>query len=248
MDGVKTWVFRKRLSDTREKVRNVAALVYLEDLEAEGKTYYDLCGFLDSLHIQAVLSPIHDHDEFTREDVMEWCERHYDEKTGDLDERYIDSAPYVGKQKKPHCHLGIMLTAQKEAQDFSEMMKPCVDIRPTMWEKMIDKRGFVRYCAHLDSPQKYRYSAMQVIGFGGVDLSCLLKEDDHEKVVNVTTLAKVAKDKGLSSFHSLADFCFESGDIEYINTMISRASFFGYYFGSRINERRVRAMERAKDK
>ena len=95
------YVRRERLANTGEAVRNVICLIYMEDLLEAGKTYGDLLNYLDSLHCKAVCSPIHDRDHFTGQDVLDWCERHIDDQTGDLDVNYVDSAPYVGKEKKP---------------------------------------------------------------------------------------------------------------------------------------------------
>lgn len=121
--------YRKRLSDTNDKVRNVIFLVYMEDLLARGLGYYDLIAYLDSKHCKAVVSPVHDRDTWTSYDVARWCERHLDPETGDLDERFIewsgeqvlawckqhldpetgdlakewvDAAPYVGKPYAPY--------------------------------------------------------------------------------------------------------------------------------------------------
>lgn len=230
--GRKAWAYRPRLSETGQKVRNVIALIWMEDLERDGKTYFNLCDYLDALHIEAVLSPVHDRDHYTPEDVLDWCERHYDKHTGDVDLKYIDDAPYVGKPKKPHVHLGIMMTSQMCAQDFTELMAGCTYIRPTMWEKMQTKKGFFRYCAHLDSPQKARYSAMEIVGFGGVDLSCLLKEDEHERLATVSELYKVINKRKITRFHVLVSFAIGTGDMEFINCVISRASFWNAYFSS----------------
>ena len=79
----KWWLYKPRLSETGEKVRNVVCLIYLEDLEKVGKTYFDLLGYLDHIHVVAVCSPLHDRDTFSPEDVLDWCLRHIDSETGD---------------------------------------------------------------------------------------------------------------------------------------------------------------------
>ena len=141
------FVRRKRLYQTGKKVRNSICLIYVEQLEKAGKTYGDLIAYLDSLHCKAVVSPIHDRDLFTSQDVFAWCERHIDPETGDVGTQYLDDAPYVGKPKKPHIHLGILSKSQRNAQEWSEYMSGIVDIAPSMWEKMEDFEGFTRYCA-----------------------------------------------------------------------------------------------------
>lgn len=231
------YVRRPRLATTGESVRNVICLIYIEDLLAAGKTYGDLLAYLDSLHCKAVCSPIHDRDCFTAQDVLDWCERHIDDQTGDLDVNYLDSAPYVGKSKKPHVHIGIMLPGKKRAEGFTELMAGLIYIRPTMWDKMEDYQGFCRYLAHLDSPQKAPYSALDIHGFGGVDLSCLLKQDEAEHISDMQRVHDVIVDKGIRWFHRLADEAFASDDLRLKSAVISGCAFWGSYMSSKNSER-----------
>jgi hypothetical protein len=161
--------------------------VYLEDLENNGLTYGDLLAFLDSLHMKCACSPIHDMDFFTADDVWKWCEGHIDPETGDLDERYIDSAPYVGKQKKPHVHLLFMNRSKKSVSDMQELFG-LIDVRPTMWERADDPFSLIRYFAHLDSPDKYPYSAYDIHGFGGINLDVLVMNESKAHMHELTGL------------------------------------------------------------
>lgn len=233
---------KKRLSDTGAKVRNVIGLMYIEDLDAVGKTYGDLLAYLDAKHCRAVVSPVHDRDTFTRQDVFDWCERHIDPETGDLDEHYIDAAPYVGKPKKPHVHIGILSKTQRNAYEWSDFMSGLLKMRPSVWEKMEDYDGFTRYCAHLDSPEKARYSAFDIVGIAGADLSCLLKTDEHERISNLTDMMRMVNDGHFKSFHAFANYCFNSGDMDLISSFRSNAGIVNYYFSSMRYERMDKAM------
>lgn len=224
--------YRKRLCDTKTKVRNVIFLVYVEDLEKAGKSYYDLLQFLDSKHMKAVVSPIHDRDHFTGQDVLDWCTNHIDPETGDLSERYIDKAPYVGKSKKPHVHVGLVSKSQYDADGWSDFMSEFMYVRPSMFEKMWDYEGFTRYCAHLDSPDKAKYNAFDIVGIAGVDLSCLVKQDDGEKIVNLVELGNLAKQFKITTYHGLSDFVMESGDPDMIACFRSNSAHFAQYFRS----------------
>lgn len=239
---------KKRLSDTGAKVRNVIGLIYIEDLEAVGKTYGDLLAYLDSKHCRAVVSPVHDRDTFTRQDVFDWCERHIDPETGDLDEHYIDSAPYVGKPKKKHVHVGILSKSQRNASEWSAYMSGLLKLRPSVWEKMEDFDGFTRYCAHLDSPDKAQYSAFDIVGIAGVDLSCLLKTDEHERISNFTELMSIVQERGFKSFHSFANYCIQSGSIDMISALRGNSGLLAAYFTSMRYERIDKAAaKRAKE-
>lgn len=239
---------RKRLYQTGKKVRNVIGLIYVEDLHKVFKSYGDLIAYLDSMHCKAVVSPIHDRDMFTSQDVFDWCERHIDPETGDLDEHYLDSAPYVGKPKKPHVHIGILSKSQRNAQEWSEFMSGLLELRPSVWEKMEDFEGFTRYCAHLDSPEKAQYSAFDIVGIAGADLSCLMKSDELERVNNLTDMMRVIRERNFKSFHALTNFCFESGDYDMISTLRASSGLLSAYFTSMRYERMDKAMaKRAED-
>lgn len=236
-----TFVRRKRLYQTGKKVRNSICLIYVEQLEKAGKTYGDLIAYLDSLHCKAVVSPIHDRDTFASQDVFAWCERHIDPETGDVGTQYLDDAPYVGKPKKPHIHLGILSKSQRNAQEWSEYMSGIVDIAPSMWEKMEDFEGFTRYCAHMDSPEKAQYSAFDIVGIAGVDLSCLLKTDEHERISNLTDMMRIVRDGHYKSFHAFANFCFGSGDMDLISSLRANSGLLAAYFSSMRYERMDKA-------
>ena len=158
------------------KCYNYIVLVYMEDLEANGLTYGDLLSFLDSQHMKCAVSPIHDMDRFTSEDVWKWCESHVDPETGDLDEKYVDSAPYVGKPKKPHVHILFMNRSKKSVEDMGELFS-LIEVRPTMWDKCEDPSSMIRYFAHMDQDDKYPYSPYDIHGFGGINLDVLVVHD-----------------------------------------------------------------------
>lgn len=236
------WQYRRpRLVDTGEKVRNVVALVYIEDLEKQGHSYYDLLSYLDHRHFKAVVSPLHDRDKFTEEDVSDWCERHIDKKTGDVREDCIDRAPYVGKEKKPHCHICILCKGPHPAVWFTNELRECVEIRPTMWEKLIDYDGFVRYCIHKDSPQKAQYSPFEVHSFGGADLSELVKADKQERLGTLRDVYRYVQERNIRSYHALLAAAMNSDDADFINCVCGRAAVWTGYFGSIRQERIMKA-------
>lgn len=238
------WPRRPRLSTTGEAVRNAICLIYMEDLEKAGRTYGDLLAYLDSLHCKAVCGPLHDRDFFTSIDVQDWCERHIDPETGDLDHNYIDRAPYVGKEKKPHVHIGICLKGKKTAKGFSELMQGLLPIRETMWDKMIEWEGFVRYLAHLDSPDKAAYSPLDIVGFAGADLSCLIKDDREQKMSDMQLVYELIRDKHIKWFHRLADEAFQSGDLRIKSAVMGSCSFWSAYMTSAGAERRFEREKR----
>ena len=242
--------WRARLSETGQKVRRVICVQYLEDLEKDGHTYYDFLGWLDFLKVKAVCGPIHDRDTFTNTDVLDWCHRHIDPDTGDLDvkycerdvdpdtgERTISRAPYVGKPKKPHFHFGLMLGTQYDAEYFSSLFQGFCHIRPSMWDKMEDYEGFVNYLAHLKSPEKAQYSPFDIVSFGGADLSCLTRSDEMETLEDWADVMRAIKAKRITTFHQCVDMAVASGDFATMRSVKANSALIAQYFNSRNNER-----------
>ena len=237
----------KRLYETGAKVRNVLFLIYIEDLEKVGKCYGDIISYLDSKHCKSFVSPIHEKDVWNRQGVMDWCLRHVDPETGDLDEHYLDRAPFVGMPKKPHVHCGIASKSQRNAAEWREFLLPLVDVRVSMFEKMEDWSGSVRYAAHLDSPDKAPYCAMDVVGIAGADLSCLLRTDEHTRVTNFANLVTFVRERNITNFHTLVDCVTACGDFEMLDTVNRYGGLMASYFGSQRWERidKRKAKERA---
>lgn len=230
--------YRKRLSATGEKVRNVLVLIYMEDLEKAGTDYFGLLRYIASLHIEACVSPVHDRDTFTSEDVRSWCEQHIDPDTGDLDMNYVDSAPYVGKPKKPHCHVLMKIHGQQNAYWWSDLMSGLLDIRPTMWEKCLSISGSMRYWAHMDDPDKAQYSPYDIVGFGGIDLSPLTKVDDRTKTELVGVIYDMVNQHGCRYFYQLMDLAQEAGDSELVSYLRGSYSLWQTYLGSKAQKMR----------
>lgn len=230
--------YRKRLSATGEKVRNVIVLIYLEDLEDAGATYGDLLAYLDSLHMECCVSPIHDRDHFTGEDVRTWCEQRIDPETGDLDLKYLDAAPYVGKKKKPHVHVLFKGPSQQNAFWWSELMSGLLDIRPTMWDKCFSVRGSMRYWAHMDSPEKAQYSPYDIHGFGGINMSPLIEQDATRGDELAGAVHDMITKHNCRYFHEVVDLAYEVGDSDLVNYLRGQGSFWNYYMTSRASKRR----------
>lgn len=207
--------YRKRISETREKVRNVIVILWLDEMERHGKTYYDLLAYMDALHLEACVSPIHDKDTWDSNSVLDWCTMHIDPETGDLSEDYIDDAPYVGKYKKPHIHLLIKAPSQQDTTWWSELMSGFIpDMKETRWDKCFSLSGSIRYWCHMDSPDKHRYSEWEIHGIAGIDMSCLSKRDTHTNDELANMVQDAIKFYKIKYYHQLLDTVFELGDAE----------------------------------
>lgn len=230
--------YRKRISATGEKVRNVIVLIYIEDLEAAGTDYFGLLEYLASLHMECCCSPIHNRDKFTGEDVRTWCEQHIDSETGDLDVKYVDNAPYVGKPKKPHVHVLFKGPSQQNAEWWSNLMAGLLEIRVTMWDKCLSVKGSIRYWCHMDDPNKAQYSKFDVMGFAGIDLSPLDRIDTRSANQLADVVYDMIQDYNLMYFHELMDTAAKFGDEELMGYLRGSHALWKGYLGSKAQKRR----------
>lgn len=240
---------RKRLCYTNEKLQNFLCLVYLEDLEKAGCTFGDLLRYLDSLHVQVVISPIHDRDCFTADDVWSWCEERIDPDTGDLDLAYIHEAPYVGKPKKPHVHLYFHSETRCTAMDMNDLMDGLFPMRPTIWERCLSKSGSIRYFAHMDSPEKAQYSPYEIIALGGVKLDAVLVDESKTKMIEITNvIIDVIQNCKVYYFYELVNYVRKMEDPEAEACLFGKYALFNCIVRSRRDSKVDAAMAKKRKK
>lgn len=229
--------YRKRLSETGEKVRNVIVIIWIEELDNYGWTYYDLLSYLDGLHMPACVSPIHDRDTWDGQSVLDWCTMHINPETGDLDEKYIDKAPYVGMVKKPHIHLMFKGPNQQDAFWWTELMSGLLpDMKPTRWDKCFSVNGSMRYWAHMDSTHKARYSEYDIVGIGGIDLSPLSKKDEQTCIEYSNDVYDMITFYKIRYFHQLIDTAKSLGEQDLVSYIQGTHTLWRNYLLSRMQE------------
>lgn len=227
-----------------ERARNVSCIVWDEDVHNHG----EIISYCEDLHMECVVSPLHDQDTYTPEDVRKWVRRHIDPDTGDVSESDRERAPKVGDAKKAHTHVLLRSKGPKYGKDWSELMAGLVVIPETKWRKINDWDVMVRYMAHLDHPYKAQYSPLSVTGLGGTDLSALLKNKASAKI---EVMARVRADitrLGITNFDDLDNYVWTTGDIDYISCLTGRHAYFNALLRERRNKRIWQLKRAARDR
>lgn len=124
---------RKRTRDGR--ARQYAFVVYPDSAPE------DWIKRLDDLHIEALISPLHDQD-----------------KNPD------------GSQKKPHWHCMLLFDGKKSLAQINDIREKILgsNYNPGL-EDIGSLRGYARYLIHADNPEKHQYPKSGVIALGGAD-------------------------------------------------------------------------------
>lgn len=227
-----------------EKARNLLGILYSEDFEEKGG-YGALLQYLDGLQVPCACSCVHDRDTFTQGDIQKFIASHTDRDTGQVDYESIkNGVPTLGQHKKPHVHVLLRYPGPVFAQTATDAFEDFVHIAPNRWEKCVSPSASLRYFAHLDTPEKAQYGALSVKGFGGIDMSDLLKTS---KTTNIEVLLDVMEHiltNDVHHYNKLVRWAMSTADIDTISCVVGRASFFANYFRAESDERAEKAAKK----
>ena len=166
------------MAETRSKYW--ATIVYPESA---------VCGWLEllqSLGVQAVLSPLHDRDEYD----------YTDEKKGFK----------KGDKKKPHYHLVFLFDSLKGSQQVKEITDK---IKSVGQLKVLSISGTIRYLTHKDCKDKAQYDEKDLVSIGGADIQKYLKtetEKDEDLNKQFFSISNLCVQFNLFEFSDLVDF------------------------------------------
>ena len=137
-----------------EKARTVTTILWVEGLERRYGEHWQkaLFGYFADLRIPVCISPIHDKDTYTDEDVSAWCRRHIDPDTGEVANEFTNKMPKVGDPKKAHVHVILITKGPMYREDFSKLLYDLIYVPVTAWEKVLHLDALTRYMAHMDNP------------------------------------------------------------------------------------------------
>lgn len=193
------------MGETRS--RYWATLVYPESA-TEG-----WLSIIQSMGIQAVLSPLHD------KDVYEYT----DEKKGFK----------KGDKKKPHFHLVFLFDSLKGSAQVKEITDK---IKSVGQLKVLSISGTIRYLTHKDCKDKYQYDEKDVLPIGGVDISKYSKteaEKDDDLNVQFFSISNLCVEFMLYEFSDLVDFLLANEYYEQFKIVRTNSYFWAQYLKSK---------------
>lgn len=219
------------------QVRNVSFLVYLKDWDM---TYGELLDFLCEFGMECACSPIHDQDTWSAHQVNVWITDHTID--GKIDPDVLARGlPEEAQHKKEHVHVIIKGDGPRSAQWWhDELLRTGFPHEITYFKKVRTMSSALRYLAHMDNPEKHQYSMLDIHGFGGIDMSCLLKSSDVDKVYTLVNVMETIFERHIHQYHFLVKYAMSTGDLDMIACVTGRASMFAHYFKSESDEFRIK--------
>lgn len=108
-----------------------------------------------------------------------------------------------GEILKAHWHVLLMFDGNKS---FSQVCEIAEQLNSPIPEKAGSARGLVRYMAHMDNPDKYQYSVMDIVGHGGVDVLALLKATKAQRYELIREMIAFIKENEIVELKDLIDY------------------------------------------
>lgn len=193
----------------------------------ESTDFDRLCSAIESLHVRAAVSPLHDSDTFDEFDVRDWYKRHKD-----ADAKTLENAPKVGDKKKPHWHVLLCFKGTKRRNQIEDFCSDATDCG-VMSRVVSDAGGYLRYFCHLDSPEKAQYNVSDITAFGGIDLKPLYEVSRMQSLDCIGSIVGFVNDNDIVHFCDLVEAAFESGDNVFIQTVLENSYFIERFISSR---------------
>lgn len=193
------------MAETRSKYW--ATIVYPESA-AEG-----WLSMLQSMGVQAVLSPLHDKDVYEHTDLEKGF------KKGDL--------------KKPHFHLVFLFDSLKSSAQVKEITDK---IKSVGQLKVLSISGTIRYLSHKDCKDKYQYDEKDILSIGGADVEKYSKtESEKEDDLNTQfySIANLIHEYNLNEFCHLVDFLLSGELYDEFKLVRSNSYFWAQYIKSK---------------
>ncbi len=171
------------MADDRRRVW--ACIVYGDSAPA------NWVGIIDSWHIPAAISPLHDRDVWTDEDEQE------------------DPSHVAGEFKKPHWHVMFYFDSVKS---YSQVFRLLSRLGVNKIEEVLSTRGYNRYLCHIDNPEKAQYDPDDVRLLGGAkyDISTPPPSIDEQMDIQGDILDFMRK-HSVTEYAELVFWCRDNG-------------------------------------
>lgn len=133
-----------------------------------------------------------------------------------------------GHTKKPHWHVMLIASGPISQKRANEIIEPFGGTKNA--EYVLSSRGYARYLAHMDNPEKAQYDPEQIRSVGGADIAKLISSEQDQMSV-FTEIMSWCEDQGVCSFSVLLRYARTHRE-NWLPPLIKYAFFFTRYLGS----------------
>jgi len=150
--------------------------------------------------------------ELLDDEHLEWVESPLHDKDVNAD----------GSKKKPHWHIVLLFDGKKSYEQIKELADKLNAPSPKFVQSA---RAMVRYCAHLDNPEKAQYEVSKIVAHGGVDLAELLRPTASSRYEMIGEMIAYISEKHITEFIDFALMCQAEHSDDWFPLLCDSAAF-----------------------
>ena len=136
-----------------------------------------------------------------------------------------------GVVKKPHYHVVIMADGPITQKRANELIAPYCGTKSA--EYVTSLKGYIRYLAHLDDPQKAQYDPAEIVALGGADLSDALRVNfsDDDKYRNIKEIMRCCEESEIYELSALTKYAMVERE-DWLPIIIEKSYFMTQFLAS----------------
>jgi hypothetical protein len=136
-----------------------------------------------------------------------------------------------GVLKKPHYHAIIMTDGPITQKRANELIEPYCGTKSAEYVKSL--RGYVRYLAHLDDPDKAQYDPSEIIAFGEANLTDILKLNlsDNDKYQIIGEIMRYCEESEIHELSALTKYAMSERS-DWLPVIVEKSYFITQFLAS----------------
>lgn len=147
-----------------------------------------------------------------------------------------------GSPKKAHWHVLVMFGGVKSYEQVCELIQP---LNCPIPQRCHNVKSIVRYFAHLDNPEKARYSLSDIVAYGGVDIYDLLKPSSSERYTYIKEMQLWCIDNNITEYADLFDYAMAAHFDDWYPLLCDSCTFLMKTFLASKRHKRLTTLQRS---
>jgi hypothetical protein len=136
-----------------------------------------------------------------------------------------------GEFKKAHHHGVLIFDGPQTQKRANEIIAPFNGTKSAEYVNSL--KGYVRYLAHLDDPDKALYDPEEIMVFGGVDLADLLRPTTADRIQLINEIFEFCNENSLQEFSALVEYARSERRNDWLPVLVDHTHFIDKYLTSR---------------
>lgn len=128
----------------------------------------------------------------------------------------------TGEAKKAHWHVIIQFSGKKDYNAIKELTDSINATRP---EPVKEIKGYLRYFAHLDNPEKAQYDPNKIVPHNGADMSYLTTPTASERHKIINDMRRFCREKNVTEFSDLLDLAAETHPTDWFPVLCDSGAY-----------------------